>query len=119
MCKSKLHRARVTETNLRYEGSLTLDPELMEAADLLPHERVQVVNLRTGERLETYVIPGARGMRQVCLNGGAAHCGQVGDEILVISYAIMEEEKARQFRPTLLLCDEVNQIVGAPASAGR
>ena len=95
--KSKIHRARVTETKLNYEGSLGLDRELMEAADILPGERVQVVNLNNGARLETYVIEEEAGSGTVCLKGPAARLGQVGDEIIVISYAFMSEEEIKGF----------------------
>ncbi len=110
MFKSKIHRARITEAELYYEGSFTIDPELMEAADLLPYEQVSVVNVNNGERFETYVIPGEPGKRQFCLNGAAARKGAVGDEVIIMSYAAMSDEEARTYRPTVVLVDEHNNI---------
>lgn len=111
MFKSKIHRAAVTQAELHYEGSLTVDAELMEAADLLEYEKVSVVNINNGERFETYVIKGAPGSGVMCLNGAAARKGQVGDRIIVISYAAMSEQEARSFSPTAVLLDEHNAIV--------
>ena len=110
MMKSKIHRATVTEANIRYEGSLTLDRKLMEAADLIPGEKVQVVNLNNGLRFETYCIEGAAGSGVVCLNGGAARCGLVGDPILIIAYAVVAEEAARAFEPKVVFVDANNRI---------
>ena len=114
--KSKLHRGTVTEANLAYEGSLTLDPEFMDAADLLPYEKVQVVNINTGTRLETYVIKGAPGSKTICLNGAAARLGQVGDKVIIMSYASMSEEEARTHRPTVVKLDDDNNIVSVSSS---
>ncbi|MFM7340715.1 MAG: aspartate 1-decarboxylase, partial [Bacteroidota bacterium] len=100
MFKSKIHRATITQAELHYEGSLTIDTELMDAADLLPYEKVSIVNINNGERLETYIIPGERGSRTICLNGAAARKGVVGDRIIIISYASMSEEEARLYKPT-------------------
>lgn len=108
MFRAKLHRLRVTEADLYYEGSITLDQELLEAAGILPYEKVQVVNVNNGSRLETYTIPGEPGRRTVCLNGPAARLAQRGDEIIVISYASMTPEEARQHRPRVVLVDEAN-----------
>lgn len=108
MFRAKLHRLRVTEADLYYEGSITLDQELLEAAGILPYEKVQVVNVNNGSRLETYTIPGERGRRTVCLNGPAARLAQRGDEIIVISYAAMSPEEARRHRPRVVLVDEEN-----------
>lgn len=111
MCKSKLHRAVVTGANLNYEGSITLDEALLEAADMLPFERVQVVNLNNGARFETYIIVGERGSGTVCLNGPAARLGQVGDRVIVLSYAVMSDEEARGYRPKILVLGEDNRIL--------
>lgn len=110
MFKSKIHRARVTQAELYYEGSLTVDEELMEAADLLPYEKVSIVNVNNGERFETYLIPGERGSRVICLNGAAARKAAVGDEIIIISYTTMSDDDARQHRPTVVLVDAENNI---------
>lgn len=110
MMKSKLHRATVTGANLNYVGSITIDPELMEAANLFPNEKVQIVNNNNGARFETYVIRGSAGAREICLNGAAARLVQPGDKIIIISYAWMEEEKARQHEPAIIVLDEHNDI---------
>ena len=107
--KSKIHCATVTEANLAYRGSITIDEALMEAAHILPHERVQVVNNNNGARLETYVIKGARGSGVVCLNGAAARCVQPGDIVIIMSYAMMTEEEARTHTPIVVMLDERNQ----------
>ena len=96
--KSKIHRAVITEANLNYIGSLTLDEDLMDAANMIENEKVQVVNVNNGERLETYLIKGKRGSGIVCLNGPAARKGATGDIVIVISYAIMDFEKAKSFK---------------------
>ncbi len=111
MFKSKLHRAVITQADLHYEGSLTIDTELMEEADLLEYEKVAVVNINNGERFETYVIPGEPGSRVICLNGAAARKGQVGDQIIIISYASMTNEEAQTYKPTIILLDKENRIV--------
>ena len=100
--KSKVHRALVTEADLNYVGSLTLDEELMDAANLIENEKVQVVNVNNGERLETYVIKGKRGSGIVCLNGPAARKGAVGDIVIIISYATMDYELAKSFKPAIV-----------------
>lgn len=110
MCKSKLHQAVVTQAELNYEGSITIDQDLLEAADILPFEKVQVVNINNGERLETYTYAGARGSRTICLNGAAARKAQVGDRIIIISYAQMEREEAEHHSPRLVLLDDANRI---------
>jgi len=110
MMKSKLHRATVTEANLNYVGSITIDAELMRTADILENERVQVVNINNGARLETYVIAGEPGSGVICLNGAAARLVQPGDKVIIISYAIMDEEKARSYRPIVAILGEHNQI---------
>ncbi|HHU57210.1 MAG TPA: aspartate 1-decarboxylase [Bacteroidales bacterium] len=103
--KSKLHNVTVTEANLNYVGSITIDEELMEAANILENEKVQVVNNNNGERIETYVIKGERGSGVICLNGAAARKVAVGDVIIIITYAIMEVEEARSFKPTFIFPD--------------
>lgn len=106
--KSKIHRAVVTEAHLHYVGSLTLDENLMEAANLIENEKVTVVNVNNGERLETYVIRGKRGSGIVCLNGPAARKGMPGDIIVVISYALMDFEQAKSFQPSIVFPKEGN-----------
>ncbi|ROL56584.1 aspartate 1-decarboxylase [Bacteroidetes/Chlorobi group bacterium Naka2016] len=110
MLKSKIHRAKITDANLYYEGSFTIDEELLEAGNILPYEKVSVVNINNGERFETYVIPGERGKRQFCLNGAAARKGAVGDEVIIISYAIYSEEELKNYKPLIVLLDENNNI---------
>jgi len=109
--KSKIHRAKVTQAELNYTGSITLDLNLMEAANLLPNEKVHILNINNGERFETYVIEGERGSGVVCLNGPAARLVQVGDPVIVVSYAFMEIEEARVFKPILVFPNEHNQLV--------
>jgi len=113
MLKSKIHNATVTEAVLNYEGSLTLDPALMRAADLLPNEWVLVVNLNTGSRLETYVIEGEEGSGTVCLNGAAARLGAPGDRVIVLCYAPMDDAEAHTHRPLKVGVDEKNRVVGS------
>lgn len=110
MCKSKIHRARVTEANLYYEGSITIDASLMEMANMLPYEKVAVVNVNNGERFETYTIRGEPGSGIVCLNGAAARLAHCGDEIIIITYAEYDDDEARDHRPTFVLVNEKNQI---------
>jgi aspartate 1-decarboxylase len=110
LCKAKLHRATITEANLAYEGSLTVDCELLDAAGILPYEQVHVVNINNGARLETYTIEGARGSGIICLNGAAARLGAVGDKVIIIAYAQMTAEEAQRFRPRLVHLDENNHI---------
>ncbi|MDW7674153.1 MAG: aspartate 1-decarboxylase [Bacillota bacterium] len=110
MLKSKIHRATVTEANLNYVGSITIDQDLMDAANIWPNEKVHVVNNNNGARLETYVIPGERGSKVICLNGAAARLVQLGDVVIVISYTMMEEEQARYYNPTLVFVDSHNNI---------
>lgn len=113
MMKSKIHRARVTEANLNYIGSITIDSELLEAADIWPNEQVTIVNNNNGARLETYVIAGAPGSGQICLNGAAARLVQPGDIVIIISYAMMEDSEAKVYQPKVLFMDgETNKITG-------
>lgn len=109
--KSKLHRATVTEANLNYVGSITIDEDLMDAADILINEKVQIVNNNNGARLETYVIPGERGSGVICLNGAAARLVQPGDKVIIITYAIMDEQEIRDFKPTVVFVDDNNKIL--------
>ncbi len=111
MFKSKIHRATVTGANLNYVGSITVDLELMRAADILPNEKVQVVNINNGARLETYAIPGDPGSGTVCLNGAAARLVQPGDKVIIITYASMTREEAGTHRPTVVMVDAANRIV--------
>jgi aspartate 1-decarboxylase len=111
MCKSKIHRARITEANLYYQGSLTIDSDLLDAADIMAYERVQVVNVNNGERFETYTIPGKRRSGVICLNGAAARLGHVGDEIIIITYGTYNEEELKNYKPSLVLLDKDNKIV--------
>ena len=106
MCKSKIHRATVTDANLNYVGSITIDLDLMEKADLIPYERVQVVNNNNGARLETYVIAGERGKGDVCLNGAAARLVEPGDTVIIISYAQYSNEELVSFQPKVVFVDE-------------
>lgn len=108
MFKSKLHQMKVTEANLHYEGSITIDRELLDEAGILPYEKVQVVNITNGARLETYTIPGKAGSRVCCLNGAAARKTQVGDRVIIISYAEMTPEEAKDFKPKVVIVDENN-----------
>lgn len=109
--KSKIHRARVTQADLNYVGSITIDEDLMDAANLIEGERVQIVNNNNGERLETYVIKGKRGAGVICLNGAAARKVSVGDIVIIISYAWMDLEEAKQFRPVSIFPDEYNKLI--------
>jgi len=111
MLKSKIHRAHVTDADLHYEGSITLDPILMEAADILPFERVHVLDITNGARLETYAIEGERGGGEVAINGAAAHLVHKGDLVIVLSYDSVGEEEAQRFLPRLVYVDEGNRIV--------
>lgn len=108
--KSKIHRAVITEANLHYVGSLTLDEDLMDAANLIENEKVQIVNVNNGERLETYLITGKRGSGICCLNGPAARRGMTGDVIVIISYAVMDFEKAKAFKPWIIFPKEGNKV---------
>lgn len=111
MIKAKIHGATITETHLHYSGSLTLDPILMEEAGILPGEKVQIVNLYNGARMETYVIPGVRGSRSIHLNGPAARLGQPGDVIHIIAYAYLTPEEYSHWKPTILFLNSQNQII--------
>jgi len=109
--KSKIHRVTVTEADLNYVGSITIDEDLMDAANLIENEKVQIVNINNGERLETYVITGQRGSGQICMNGPAARRVAVGDIIIIISYASMEFEEAKSFKPVLIFPDTASNKI--------
>ncbi|MEN8120089.1 MAG: aspartate 1-decarboxylase [Bacteroidota bacterium] len=110
--KSKIHKVSVTEANLQYVGSITIDEDLLEAANIIENEKVQIVNVNNGERIETYVIKGVRGSGMICLNGPAARRVAVGDVVIIISYASMDFEDAKKFKPSLVFPDtETNRLV--------
>ncbi|RJQ30023.1 MAG: aspartate 1-decarboxylase [Peptococcaceae bacterium] len=110
MFKSKIHRATVTGADLNYVGSITIDEALLEAAEILPHEKVQIVNNNNGARFETYVIKGPRHSGVICLNGAAARLVQPGDSVIIISYALLSREEARSFQPLIVMVDGQNRI---------
>lgn len=111
MCKGKIHRATVTQADLNYMGSITIDQDLLDAANIYPYEKVQVVNINNGSRLETYTIAGARGSGVICLNGAAARMTAPGDKVIVISYADFTEEEIRNLVPQLAFVDDENRLV--------
>lgn len=111
MMTGKLHRATVTDANLNYVGSITIDEHLMELADILPGQKVQIVNNNNGARLETYVIKGERNSGTICLNGAAARLVQPGDIIIIIAYALMDKEEAKDYKPKVVVLDNKNQII--------
>lgn len=108
--KSKIHRASITDANLQYEGSLTIDQDLMDAADILPYEKVDVVNINTGDRFTTYAIKGERGSGEICLNGGAARLGRKGDRVIIITYVHLSEPEIKTFESKAVLVDKDNKI---------
>lgn len=109
--KSKIHRVKVTQAELNYVGSITVDADLLDAANILEGEKVQIVNINNGERIETYTIAGTRGSGMVCLNGPAARRVQVGDTVILIAYAQMTPEEAKDFSPTIVFPDEQNRLM--------
>ena len=112
VCKSKIHKVTVTEANLQYVGSITIDEDLMDAANLIENEKVQIVNNNNGERFETYIIKGERGTGVICLNGAAARKVQPGDVVIIMSYALMDFEEAKTFRPAVVFPDTAtNKLV--------
>ena len=111
MMRSKIHNACVTAADLNYEGSITIDNSLMEAAKILPYEKVHVLNIANGTRAETYVIKGKKDSGEICMNGAIARLAQVGDPLIIISYAFMDEDQAKFFKPTIVLLDEKNNIL--------
>ncbi|NPC92826.1 aspartate 1-decarboxylase [Bacillus sp. WMMC1349] len=110
LMSGKLHRARVTEANLNYVGSVTIDEDLLDAVGMMANEKVQIVNNHNGARLETYIIPGERGSGVICLNGAAARLVQEGDVVIIVSYAMMTEEEARNHKPKVAILNEKNEI---------
>ena len=109
--KSKLHRVRVTQAELNYVGSITIDEDLLDAANIIPNEKVQIVNNNNGARFETYTIAGERGSGTICLNGATARLAQVGDIVIIMSYAYMEAQEARQYQPILIFPDGDNKLL--------
>ena len=109
--KSKIHRATITDSNLNYEGSLTLDPNLMDAADIVPNEIVQVVNINNGARFETYVIKGKKGSGEVCLNGAAARLGQRGDKVIIITCGYVDDKELPAMSPRIVKVNAKNQVI--------
>jgi aspartate 1-decarboxylase len=109
--KSKIHRAKVTQSELNYVGSITIDEDLIDAANMIPNEKVQVVNNNNGARFETYIIKGERGSGTICLNGSCARLAQIGDIIIIVSYAHMDMEEAKNFEPVLVFPDENNRLI--------
>jgi len=110
VCKSKIHSATITDANLHYMGSITIDTKLMEASDILPNERVQIVNLNNGTRVETYVMPGKRSSGVICMNGAAARWAQKGDKVIIIAYGLMDSNEARKYKPRIIFVDGKNRI---------
>ena len=110
MLKSKIHRVTITQAELYYEGSITVDKDLLKAADILPYEKVQVLNFNNGTRLDTYTIEGAAGSGTICLNGPAARFGSVGDEIIIVSYIHLPDANAKKIKPKVVLVDKKNKI---------
>jgi len=111
LLKSKIHRAKVTEANLNYVGSVTIDEILLDAAGILENEKVQIVDINNGERFETYAIKGERGSGKICLNGAAARMVQVGDIVIIMTYALMSPEEANGYKPIIVFPDSNNQII--------
>ena len=109
--KSKIHRVKITQAELHYVGSITVDEDLMDAADIIENEKVQIVNINNGERLETYVIKGASGTGEICLNGSAARLAQVGDVVILISYATMDKAEAQNHQPTIIFPNSYNKLI--------
>jgi aspartate 1-decarboxylase len=119
MLLGKIHRATVTDADLHYVGSCTVDVDLLEAADLLPGQQVDVVDVTNGARLTTYVIPGERGSGQVCINGAAAHLVHPGDVVILIAYGMLDDAEARTYRPRVVFVDAANRVVEAGADPGQ
>ena len=109
-CKAKIAHARVSEAQLYYEGSITIDEDILKAVDIIPGEKVEVLNVNNGSRIETYVIAGKAGSGQICLNGPAARAGFVGDQLIILCYALMEEAKSRQFKTKIVYLNDYNKI---------
>jgi aspartate 1-decarboxylase len=111
MCKGKIHRATVTQTDITYHGSITLDEDLMDAAGMLPYEKVQVYDIDNGARIETYVVPGKRGAGDVCVNGAAARLILKGDKVIVVNFVLMDDKEARDHKPTIILVNDKNRPI--------
>lgn len=111
LLKSKIHRVKITQAELHYVGSITVDEDLMDAANIIENEKVQVVNINNGERLETYVIKGERGSGMICLNGPAARKAQVGDVVILISYCSLDFEEAKKYKPRVIFPDDHNKLI--------
>ncbi len=116
LCKSKIHKARITAADLHYEGSLAIDPDILEEVGMFPYEKILVVNATNGERLETYAIPGERGSKVFCLNGAAAHKGNKGDTITIMSFGILSDAEAADYKPKVIVLDENNDIINRKGS---
>jgi aspartate 1-decarboxylase len=112
MLRAKIHMATVTESNLEYEGSITIDEDILKATGILPYEQVMISNMNNGERFETYVIPGRRGSGEICLNGPTARKGVVGDKVIIFCYAYLADDKIRNFKPEVVRLDKKNRIAG-------
>ena len=112
MLRAKIHNATVTEANIKYEGSLTIDESLLAETGIIPYEQVKISNLNNGERFETYVIPGPSGSGVICLNGPTARKGEVGDQIIIFSYEYLSDQEIKGFKPKIILLDEKNRIKG-------
>lgn len=119
MLKGKLHRATVTRADLDYEGSITIDADLLERSGILPHEQVDVLDITNGARLTTYTIPGPRGSGEIGINGAAAHLVNPGDLVIICAYAQMDAQEARKFKPRVLLLDEKNRVKNEPSQDNR
>lgn len=119
MCKSKIHRATVTDANLKYMGSITIDKKLLLAADIYPDERVQVVNLNNGSRIETYVLEGKSGSGIICMNGPAARCAEVGDIVIIISYGLMDSKESKACKHKVIFVDGKNKQIKRRKNAKR
>jgi aspartate 1-decarboxylase len=111
LLKSKIHRATITEANLNYVGSITIDEDLMDTADIIKNEKVQIADINNGNRFETYVIPGERGSGMICLNGATARLVQTGDLIIIMSYALMTREEAKEFEPKIVFVNKSNKVI--------
>jgi aspartate 1-decarboxylase len=116
-CKSKIAHARITQAELHYEGSITIDRNLLDAVGILPYEKVEVLNVNNGNRFETYAISGKRGSGEFCLNGPAARLGLVGDEIIILSYALLSPEEAKTFKAKIVFLNEKNKIIKKATAA--
>jgi len=119
MMKSKIHRATVTDSNLHYEGSITIDEKLMEMADIIPYEQVDIYNVTSGERFHTYAIKGERDSGVICINGAAAHKAKKGDIIIIVTYADFEEKELESFKPKKVYADELNRIKSSTGWSNR